>query len=63
MIHDVRSARVQACLSSRRGSDDFVVVIEDVVRENVVIAPDDGAKRAVVYGNVAADGDVSGRCR
>ncbi len=62
MIHEVRCSGIKACLRSRRSAGDFVVVIEDVVDKNVVISPNHCSLGAVVYGNVAADGDV-GRSR
>src|SRR5439155_23645221 len=58
MIHEVRCAGIKACLRSRRSCSDFIVVIEDVADKGVVISPDHCPYGTMVYGNVAADGDV-----
>src|SRR5882724_1157300 len=61
MIHEIRCAGIKSCLRPRRGARDFVVVIENVVDKDVAISPNHCSLGAVVYGNVAADGDVSRR--
>src|SRR2546422_5154445 len=61
MSDKVCLAAIQACLGSRRGTSDFIVVVQDVVNKGVVISPDHRPLGAVVYGNVAADGDVGRR--
>src|SRR5215467_8573677 len=61
MIHEVRRAAIQAGLGSRCSTGDFVVVIEDVADEGVVVPPDDCSLGAVVYRYVAADGYIGRR--
>ena len=59
MVYDVDRAGIKARLcGTARASAEVVVVVENVVHEDVVIAPDNCPLRAVVHRGVLGDRDV-----